>query len=265
MPRLAWITDPHLNFVDAPGRDAFYDAVRDAGADAVLVGGDIGEAHDFALHLARMCDRVGRPVYFVLGNHDYYRSSIAKVRGLAEKIGAVDGLVWLPAAGVVPLSPQTALIGHGGWADARFGDFDRSTVMLNDYALIAELSFLSPHERKRRLHALGDEAGLFVRRILPAALASHGHVVLLTHVPPFREAAWHEGHISNDQWLPHMSCKAMGEAILEVMAAHPDQRLTVLCGHTHGEGETRPAANVHAVTGGAVYGKPAVQRVVEVE
>jgi Icc protein len=55
----------------------------------------------------------------------------------------------------------------------------------------------------------------------------------------------------------------MGEVILEVMATHPEHRLIVLCGHTHGEGETQPLPNVQILTGGADYGHPIVQRMLE--
>ena len=72
--------------------------------------------------------------------------------------------------------------------------------------------------------------------------------MLLTHVPPVREACWHEGQLSDDQWAPHFTCLAVGEAILDVMAGHPDKRLTVLCGHTHGQGETQPLPNVQILT-----------------
>ena len=34
---------------------------------------------------------------------------------------------------------STVLLGHDGWADARYGDFDHSSVTLNDSRLIAEL------------------------------------------------------------------------------------------------------------------------------
>ena len=57
------------------------------------------------------------------------------------------------------------------------------------------------------------------------------------HVPPFREACWHQGRISDDLWRPPFSCKAVGEALVEAMEAHPGREMTVLCGHTHGAGE----------------------------
>src|SRR3977135_541574 len=65
------------------------------------------------------------------------------------------------------------------------------------------------------------------------AVARRRTVVILTHVPPFREACWHEGQISNDDYLPHFACRAVGERLTAIMQERPDQCLTVLCGHTH--------------------------------
>jgi hypothetical protein len=57
----------------------------------------------------------------------------------------------------------------------------------------------------------------------------------------------------------------MGDTILEIMRNRPDRKLTVLCGHTHGAGEARPLENVHIITGGAVYGRPAITRIFELD
>jgi hypothetical protein len=48
------------------------------------------------------------------------------------------------------------------------------------------------------------------------------------------------------------------------MAERPDHQLTVLCGHTNGVGETQVLPNLLAITGGAEYGQPTVQRVFDV-
>jgi len=82
-------------------------------------------------------------------------------------------------------------------------------------------------------------------------------------VPPWREACWHEGHISNDQWLPFFACDAVGQTVQRVMAAHPERRLTVLCGHTHGGGRADIAPNITCFTGAAEYGAPALQAAIE--
>jgi predicted phosphohydrolase len=230
----------------------------------VLLGGDIGESQNICDYLARLHDAIPAPIYFVLGNHDYYHGSIAQVRRqVVEFCQAYPRLTFLTTSDVVALSPHVALVGHDGWADGRLGDYPRSLVMMQDYRLIAELAGLDKRQRWDVLQALGDEAAAHIRRVLPRAFAEDRDVVLLTHVPPWREACWYEGRLSDDQWAPHFSCRAMGEAILECAAAHADRRLTVLCGHTHGQGDSQPAPNVQVFTGGAQYGAPEIQRIME--
>jgi 3',5'-cyclic-AMP phosphodiesterase len=265
MKRLAWLTDVHLNFVTPRHVDDLCRAVRDLGADAVLLGGDIAEAPDVREHLERLDARLGLPIHFVLGNHDFYGGSITSVRSeIAALYARITRLCWLPQAGVVELTPATGLVGHDGWADGRFGDYARSGVLLNDYRLIEEFAGLDKQGRLARLRALGDEAAAHFRAVLPEALGRFPHVLVLTHVPPFREACWHRGRISDDDWLPHFSCRAVGEVLAEAMAAHPPSEMTALCGHTHSPGEAIILPNLRVLTGGAEYGRPEIQRVLTV-
>lgn len=264
--KLAWATDIHLDFLNAAGIAGFAERLEDSRADAFLIGGDIAKAGSVERHLREIGMRLLRPVYFVLGNHDFYVGSIRKVRSAMVRL--TDGsklLKWLPSAGVVLLTPQTALVGHDGWGDARFGNCDSTPVRLNDFVMIEELSGITPQVRRDRLRALGDEAAAYVRKVLPEALAARRKAIFLTHVPPFREACWHEGEISNDDWLPYFTCKAVGEALIEVMKGHPENDLTVLCGHTHGAGTAEVLPNLRVWTGGAEYGAPRIERVLEID
>ena len=111
-------------------------------------------------------------------------------------------------------------------------------------------------------HALGDQAAAYFREILPKALARYRNMLLLTHVPPFKEACWHEGHISDDEFLPHFACQAVGDVLIEMMQSHPECNLTVLCGHTHGSGTAQILPNLQVKTGGAEYGQPALQETI---
>lgn len=266
MIRVAWLTDIHLNFVSPEEGRRFLDEVFHAGCDAVLIGGDIAEAPTLPAFLRQIGDAATCPVYFVLGNHDFYHGSIAGVRADAVRLSRENPrLVYLTTADAISLSPQLALAGHDGWADGWFGDYERSYVMMNDYRLIQELARHDKESRLPVLRALGEEAAAHARRVLPAALERHEHALFLTHVPPFREACWHEGQISDHEWLPHFTCRALGLALVEIMRARPDRRLTVLCGHTHSPGETQPLPSLTVHTGGATYGRPAVTRYWEFE
>jgi Icc protein len=266
MKRLAWATDIHLNFCSRRQLAAFFREVRDAEVDALLVGGDIAEADTLEAHLLALRDHVGVPVYFVLGNHDFYRGSVADVRRrVAVLTAADDRLNWMPGAGVVELSPKVALIGHDGFYDAKLGDPWGSRVQLSDFLLIQELAWLEKSERFARLGEFGREAAVFLQSTLSLALEHYEQVIVLTHVPPFREACWHEGEISADDWLPFFTSKATGDALIEVAGRHPERDVVVLCGHTHGEGEAVILPNLRALTGGAVYGAPSVYAIVIID
>jgi predicted phosphohydrolase len=262
--RLAWATDVHLNFLASHGLDVFCEALAREEPDAVLITGDIAEAPSLDPLLTRVAAALRTPIYFVLGNHDYYRSSIARVReAVIELCRRSPYLVWLPAAGVVPLGADVALVGVDGWADGRLGDYVRSPVMLNDYVLIAELAGLTRADRLTRLHALGDGEAARLAGPLAEALARYPRVIVGTHVPPFKEACWHEGKISNDDWLPHFSSRAVGEVLRRAALDRPDRRIRVLCGHTHGGGTAEILPNLKVITGAAEYGEPRVQGVIE--
>lgn len=272
--RVGWVTDIHLEFVEERVRIRFHETLRLARLDALLIGGDTGISHSLAGFLAELEESLDLPIYFVLGNHDFYQSSITSVRKEVARLSATSRhLRWLSQAGVVKLSETTALVGHDSWADGRCGDFLSSQVLLNDYLLIEELSVKDELQRTgfyrkerllRKLNALGDQAAEYIRPVLAEALRTFPHVVVLTHVPPFRESCWHEGRISSDDYLPHFTCRAFGQALRETLDQHPDRHLTVLCGHTHGAGFARIADNLEVWTGGAEYGKPVLQRVFQV-
>ena len=263
--RVAWLTDIHLDGVPSATTEAFHNTLLEADPDIVLVGGDIGSAATFQSHLEALEAKLERSIYFVLGNHDFYGGSITEVRRQAAQLSdRSPNIRWLPKAGVVQLTDEVGLVGHGSWADGRLGNTSRSTVLLNDYVRIRDFIPLALVPRFEKLRELGDEAAAFFEAVLTRAAERFSQVIVLTHVPPFKEASWHEGRISDEDWLPHFACQAVGDVLVEVMRAYPECQATVLCGHTHGEGEARIMENLLVRTGGATYGEPMLQSVLEV-
>lgn|GEM_PF-1795550 len=203
MPRAVWLSDLHLDFVAPEEVLACWLAVAAQKPDWVLLGGDIGQACNVVPLLRQAAAVLDVPVAFVLGNHDYYHSSIFQVRAaVREACRQESRLRYLSDAGPIALSDRVALVGHDGWGDARVGDYATSDVVLNDDYLIAELAGIDRDQRRLRLNALGDEAAEHARHVLPQALAGHEEVFFLTHVPPFREACWHDGQLTDDHWAP---------------------------------------------------------------
>ena len=262
--RATWLTDIHLNFLRPLALQAFYDTVRAQAPQVLLVTGDIGESDS----VARFVDELAQiaPVYFVLGNHDYYRSSIQTVRG---QMARLDGAAtWMPAIEPLRITERTVMLGVDGWGDARCGDL-ASTVQLTDWHAIDELKkHKEPGARIAALQRLGaNEARALHGRLAEAPEAPH--LLVLTHVPPFPEACVYAGEQSEPGWLPWFTCVATGEVLAEYAAAHPAQQITVLCGHAHGQGQIRPLPNLEVRTGGwpagqQDYGNPIVQATLDI-
>jgi Icc protein len=265
MKRLAWATDIHLNFLRQEGVLAFCDALAREAPDALLLTGDLAESHDLEQHLQTLERRLARPIYFVLGNHDFYRSGIAAVRERVARL--CEGsrfLRWMNREGVIELTPETGLVGHDAWADGRNGDYFGSPLLFRDWVVIDELRGLGPEARLAALGALGDEAAAHLERLLPQAFACFRRVVVLTHVPPFAEACLYKGHITADTWLPHLSCRAVGDVLRRVMAERPDRQMLVLSGHTHQPADVDILPNLRVRVGAAEYGAPRLAEVIVV-
>lgn len=264
--KLAWLTDIHLNFLDAKAREDFYQRVVDIGCDAVLITGDIAEAPSVVNLLMEMASYTRKPLYFVLGNHDYYRGEVDSVRAALSQITQTEpGFFWLPAAGIQPLDAETLLLGQDGWADARLGDVYQSHLKLNDSrfivdliqaetlgksALVAKMQQLADDDAKSLQHDLADALSLQPKRL-----------IILTHIPPFKDACFHKGKVSDDNWLPYFSAKATGDVLLAFAQMHPEIHCLVLCGHTHSEAFYQPLPNLMVKAGKAAYYHPEIQEV----
>ncbi|MBW3565415.1 MAG: metallophosphoesterase family protein [Acidobacteria bacterium] len=264
--RIAWATDVHLDFLDRDGLRQFAHRLLEPEPDAIILSGDISVAPSLVDHLEIVAEAIRRPVYFVLGNHDFYRDGISEVRSRMRELSARSNLLrWLPAAQVVPLGDGVCLAGVDGWGDGRAGRPWDSEILLNDFFLIRELIGLSREDLVSRLRDLGDrEAGL-ARELLGELPGDVREVVFVTHVPPFVEACWHEGAVSGEDWQPWFTCVALGGALLEVSSRNPDREFTVLCGHTHSSGFARLAPNLRVYTGAAEYGSPTIAGLIEIE
>ena len=280
--RLSWATDIHLDQCAPEAFATFIEALRAENPDGICLTGDLSEAPRLQADLERVAEAVGVPVYFVLGNHDYYHGSIAEVREAMTRLTATHPLLrWLPAtseAAGIALGPNTRLIGHGAWGDGGNGNIRESWIRLQDFRKIAELNVangtangeadaLSPEERKARpitealievLQQLGQEAADFLKPRLLHALQAAPQVFLLMHPPPFREACLYGTEMADDHWAPHFTCKAVGDMLIDVMAQHPEHQLTVLAGHTHNVHDAFVHPNIRVCVGAAEYGHPAV-------
>jgi len=264
--RVVWLTDIHLDCVNESARAAFFDTIAAQRPDGVFLTGDISIAPSLLPHLRTMAEAIQTPIYFVLGNHDFYHGSITAVRAAVSDCSRSHVFLrYMPEAGVVPLTQNTALVGHDGWGDGRYGDYMRSPIRLNDHILIEELTGLTQAKLQDRLRDLGNEAAGYLQETLPKALDRFKRVIVLSHVPPFKETCWYQGQVGNDEWLPFFTCKAVGDVLRDLLEKRPECRVDVYCGHAHHQGTAHILPNLRVFTGEAHYGAPQINRVIEVD
>ncbi len=87
MNRITWLTDLHLEFVFPLAKvNALCESIRATAPDCVLIGGDTGIARSVEQYLLTLEQQLQVPIYFVLGNHDFYRGSIKQIRAIAAQL-----------------------------------------------------------------------------------------------------------------------------------------------------------------------------------
>lgn len=127
---LRWATDVHLDYIRSEDVDAFaLQLYADPGITvdtraplgAAVITGDISNNLSLQRHLRRLGELSEVPIFFVLGNHDFWdqvagTATIADTRAEVAEVCAEfpNRLFYLPTHGVARLSEKTALIGVDG-------------------------------------------------------------------------------------------------------------------------------------------------------
>lgn len=275
---LLWISDPHLNFLryrqtghdnDTLLKKVLTPLVSGPKGVGVLLTGDISESNHLVHDLLRVVKHVTPevPIFYILGNHDFYRGSLEGTRKmLVENLGLVQNLHYLTVKDPLDLGNGVVLTGHDGLYDCRAGFAEESNLLMSDFQLIGEL---------RRYYAGPQHMSLigFVRQkskefaleakesLLKAVAMNPQKVLFATHYPPFTGACWHRGAISDGNWLPWFTSLSMGEVLAEVAFENPGIQFEVYCGHTHSPGVYKHLPNLVVYTASAEYGEIHAKRV----
>jgi predicted phosphohydrolase len=263
MSAILWASDLHWGHAPVGSRQAFVDTILGTRGHSFVLTGDISVAPRLVADLEFLADAAGRPLHFVLGNHDHYGSTVGKVRdAVIELAGRRPDIQWLPPAGLVALDAETVLIGVDGWADGRHGDPLHTPLRLNDDRFIGELA--AQPSRAARLavkQALADADAARLATLLELAAVTARHVVVATHVPPFPEALPATGRLASVEWLPLLVCEATGAVLRAAAVTHPGHEFVVLSGHTHVDTDVMVLPNLRCRVAGAQYGAPVVRSV----
>ncbi|CAN5441564.1 metallophosphoesterase [soil metagenome] len=256
MKSVAWVTDIHLDRLNERDYLEYKEYLQELNPDGLIISGDIAEGEHVCKSLKDFNDSFGFPIYFVLGNHDFYFSSFLQVEeNVRALVKASENLHWLSEAGVVRLDDSTALIGVEGWGDARNGTLNLSEGSTRDVLSIADYKDLTREKISELLELKGDKYAEILRPVLLDAVKNFEKVILVTHVPPFVEVCFDRSlRICGEFKLPFYTCKAIGDMLLEVMNENPACRMTVLCGHTHEKADVKILDNLRVRVKESNYG-----------
>jgi predicted phosphohydrolase len=234
--------------------------------DAVLITGDISEGDDVVFQLKRMSEAVNLPLYFVLGNHDFYQSDISSTRENVRNACDQNSLLnYLTDSPPLQLHDSVYLIGEDGWGDATRGNYEASPIRLNDFALIDDFAREDASKWKSLLQEQGKQSADRLRKQLDQVPSETTHLIIATHVPPHCESCWYEGRTTDENWAPFFVCGQVGDVLEQFACENTTIKLHVLCGHTHHAGTAELSENLIVYTGAAVYGQPDLEACLEIE
>ena len=214
---IIWTNDIHLNFlIGKSSIQKFSKSLTEKNPEAscLIISGDISSGEVLKDHLIRLVQEWGKPIYFVLGNHDYYNSSWSEIDILAKGLNNyIPNLHWLNQG--IHKIDNHIICGVGGWYDAFYGNPD-TNFRLNDFRLINELSFVEGireflleeiRERARR------EADILAVQLKEACKEDEGTIIVVTHVPPYKESSLYRGDNPTEDSLPWFTSASTGAVL----------------------------------------------------
>lgn len=256
MRRLAWATDIHLDRLNERDYLEYKEYLQELNPDCLVISGDIGEGEYVCRSLKDFNDSFNFPIYFVLGNHDFYFNSFSNVENDIRQLTAESAnLHWLTEKGIVELNASTALIGVEGWGDGRHGTYNLSEGSTRDVLTINDYKGLNREQIAELMQSRADRDAEILRPVLLEAVKKYSKVIFVTHVPPFVEVCFDRSlRICGEYKLPFYVCKVIGDLLLDTMRGNPTCQMTVLCGHTHEKADANILENLRVRVKESGYG-----------
>lgn len=268
--KLAWATDLHLDMAgDLLGKINQL-SISSKDCDAVLLTGDISISNFVVQHLSMLETMLEKPIYFVLGNHDYYGSSFNIVRkNVVDLCRSSSYLRYMTATPYIKLGDGKYLVGHDGWYDAQNGNPHGNSIFMNDWMQISNYnsalrgSYGGFGINKNVIidisRRLAQDSVNHIANAIKAVIKNSEHIIVMTHVPPFREsfnAADKYRGVSVMEVIPWYTSKIMGDTLIAAAKAYPGVKFTVLSGHVHSHYDDDLLNNLNVKVGRAIYGNP---------
>lgn len=242
--RLMVLTDPH--FEGAEDKKAYWRLIETVAlfhrADCIAICGDFVGGNG-TLDFLRELDSISNiPYYFVLGNHDYWDSSIKETEELAKNCPEI-AKHYLNYSGPIQLNQNTSLCGVSGFYDGGYGEWFFNTFQINDLKKISELIAVKS-QREYLLQVIQEHTRNQIALLkeqwgkVTSQFKNDHKIITLSHVPPFPHLCYYNNQRQDNQALPYFCSKFLGEAFLDLQEIlNPSYSLLGLFGHTHNQAQ----------------------------
>jgi predicted phosphohydrolase len=214
---------------------------------------------------------IQKPIYYILGNHDFYGSSISEVKQQLKHINNIS--TYLKCCSEVEsysLTHNTVIVGHENWSDMGYRFSGDDGIRMSDWDLIQEFDsvsrnkFLETNKLMKQVNTiltpLAIQAMKHIEKGINKAVKNNKHVVILLHVPPFLEL--HKETSAKTTWYVS---KIMGDMLLTVADRNPGVRFTILSGHSHNDATFQARPNMICHTAEATYRYPTINGVITID
>lgn len=257
--RFVWLSDLHLDFVNDDKIVQLSKEIVSKGADGILISGDISNSYSIKKHIKQLYNIIKKPIYFVTGNHDYYGSNINYIDNeLIQLSDSNADLIFLNYCSDAIYFEDFAVIGHSSWYDGKYGNYMGSNVVLNDCVYIEDFSHGNKETLLNKYQKETIRSINHFEKLISMAFSKINKILLITHIPPFKESAVYNGKQSDNNYLPFFSSKSLGNFLVRTMKKYTDKQMLVLCGHSHGSAEVQKLKNLKILTGSAEYRNPKI-------
>jgi len=233
--KYVWLSDTHLSMSVVPAmKRRFIDRITSIKADGLIITGDISNGLWLESDLRYLAEHHPKPIYFVLGNHDYYWRHMGSVHEDVRRLcKEYTNLLWLSGQdNPIAIAPGVSLVGHEGWFDANCGDRD-STWWAIDRALNFDFWRVGDHvDQIYMWRQMSKMSADFIESMVESASKTSDVIYVATHFPPWPEASRADGKILEKLWYAYNTNTTLGKR-LEKLASSTRSQIVVLAGHTH--------------------------------
>lgn len=203
--KILWVTDTHFTLRDR-SINHFVELASSSKYSNVFITGDI--ANDGILGILHLIEKkISKPIYFVLGNsdHNYYQEILNVQKSIKQNFEKSKFLHYLDNK-IIFLDEKYALIGFDGFAN---------TWVANEYS---------------QFHKLIESLKVNIEHSIKM---DSKKIIILTHVPPFKESCWYRGKVSSGKQAEQYYCSALGNLLLDLSKKNKKIKFIVFSGHTH--------------------------------